>query len=122
MRVAVKLLCDSGVLSAPAWLIRTCLMTRLLAIGRQVKTLSSYFSVLLTCSFVHLSHLLIICSSWEETLANVDGIAGMEHIMGSFFGLNAEPTTLTFVCQDSLLVLRAEWAVLALLMENNFEL
>lgn len=83
-------------------------MTRLLAIGRQVKTLSSYISVLLTCSFVHLSHLLIICSSWEETLANVDVSAGMEHIMGSFCGLNAEPTTLTFVCQDAVLVLQAE--------------
>lgn len=96
MRVDVKLLCDSDVLSAPAWLIRACLMTRLLGIGRQVKTLSSYISVLLTCSFVRLSRLLIICSSWEETLANVDVSAGMEHIMGSFCGLNAEPTMLTF--------------------------
>lgn len=93
LRVAVKLLCDSVVLSAPAWLIRTCLMTRLLAISRQVKTPSSYISVLLTCSFVHLSHLLSICSSWKETLANVDISAGLEHIMGSFCGLNAEPTT-----------------------------
>lgn len=83
-------------------------MTRLLAIGRQVKTLSSYFSVLLTCSFVHLSYLLIIGSSWEETLDNVDVGAGMEHIMGSCCGLNVEPTTLTFVCQDAVLVLRAE--------------
>lgn len=83
-------------------------MTRLLAIGRQVKTLSSYFSVLLTCSFVHLSYLLIIGSSWEEMLDNVDVSAGMEHIMGLFCGLNVEPTTLTFVYQDAVLALWAE--------------
>lgn len=37
----------------------------------------------------------------KETLPNVDVAAGMEHIVGSFCGLTAEPTTLTFVCQGT---------------------